>query len=113
MRLCVAVFAVDKTMSIPEPTPSRDIRYQPDCTVTKRRIVDEYKRVFVKHGYEVKILNFISSLKPEMSFDTLKYVSSYADTWFFVESVVKANPQKNPSSMNLVLKIQKDDPNHQ
>ena len=87
-----------KTMSISEPRLLETFDTSLIVTVTKRRIVDKYKRVFVERGYEVEDLNFVSPLESEVSFDPLKYVSSYADIRFLAESIVKANPQKDKST---------------
>jgi len=87
-----------KTMSISEPRLLETFNTSLIATVTKRRIVNKYRKVFEERGYIVEDLNFIRPTESNISYDPLQYVNSYSDITFLAESIVKANPRKDKSS---------------
>lgn len=87
-----------KTMSISEPRLLETHNSSLVATVTKRRIVNKYKPLFVERGYEVQDLDFVNPQRGDIGYDPLDYVSSYQDIAFLAESIVKANPRKDKSS---------------
>lgn len=87
-----------KTMSISEPRLLETHNSSLIATVTKRRIVEKYKKVFANRGYIVEDLNFINPRDSNIAYDPLRYVDSYSDITFLAESIVKANPKKDKSN---------------
>ncbi len=89
-----------KTMSVSEPRLLETYDTSLVITVTKRRIVNKYKKVFVDRGYEVQDLNFANPTAGDIGYDPLDYVKNYRDITFLAESIVKANPKKENSSFD-------------
>ncbi|MDE5738389.1 MAG: type IV secretory system conjugative DNA transfer family protein [Oscillospiraceae bacterium] len=87
-----------KTMSIMEPRLLETFHSSLVVTVTKRKLVNKYKTVFSKRGYNVLDLNFVKPIESNIAYDPLEYVSSYSDISFLSESIVKANPRKENST---------------
>lgn len=87
-----------KTMSIAEPRLLETLNSSLIVTVTKRRIVNQYKQFFKDKGYLVRDLNFINPKESDIAFDPLRYVTSYKDITFLAESIVAADPKKRGSS---------------
>ena len=83
-----------KTMSVIEPRLLETYNSNPIVTVTKRRIVDKYKPVFRKRGYQVLDMNLIQPMQGNVIYDPLQYVKSYKDARFLAESIVLADPRK-------------------
>lgn len=86
-----------KTMSISEPRLLATSNSSLVATVTKRRIVNKYKSLFIERGYDVQDLDFVSPQRGDIGYDPLDYVSSYQDITYLAEGVVKANPRKDKS----------------
>lgn len=87
-----------KTMSISEPCLLETYNSSVVATVTKRRIVNKYKKVFEERGYTVEDLNFINPKESNVAYDPLYYVKSYSDIKFLADAVVKANPKKEKAT---------------
>ena len=87
-----------KTMSIMEPRLLETFHSSLVVTVTKRKLVNKYKTVFSKRGYNVLDLNFVKPIESNIAYDPLEYVASYSDISFLSESIVKANPRKENST---------------
>ena len=87
-----------KTMSVIEPRLLETFDSSLIVTVTKRRLVDKYKKVFCERGYKVLDLNFVRPTDSNIAYDPLDYVSSYSDITFLAQAVVKANPRKDKST---------------
>ena len=87
-----------KTMSISEPRLLATSNSSLVATVTKRRIVNKYKSLFLERGYDVQDLDFVNPQRGDIGYDPLDYVSSYQDITYLAEGVVKANPRKDKSS---------------
>lgn len=87
-----------KTMSVIEPRLLETFDFNLIVTVTKRRLVDKYKKVFQERGYNVQDLNFVSPMKSNIAYDPLDFITSYADITFLAQAVVKANPRKDKST---------------
>ncbi len=87
-----------KTMSVTEPRLLTTHNSSLIVTVTKRRIVDKYKKMFEERGYVCENLNFVNPSKSTVCYDPLQYVCSYSDITFLAQSIVKANPRKEFSS---------------
>lgn len=79
-----------KTMSVIEPRLLDTFQSSLIVTVTKRRIVDKYKRLFQNRGYEVQDLNFVSPEKSSVSYDPLAYIENDTDIIFLAKSIVKS-----------------------
>ena len=89
-----------KTTGIVEPRLLDTYNTSLIVTVTKRRIVNKYKDMFIKRGFIVRDANFIDPEKSDIAFDPLEYVTSYTDIRFLAEAIVKANPQKDKSNVD-------------
>lgn len=83
-----------KTMSIAEPRLLETLTSSLIVTVTKRRIVNQYKQFFRDKGYAVYDLNFIDPKESDISYDPLQYVTNSKDITFLAESIVMADPKK-------------------
>lgn len=86
-----------KTMSIMEPRLLNTFNSSLVVTVTKRRIVEKYKPLFVERGYFVRDLNFINPSKSNVAYDPLKYIdgfSDYSGITFLAKSIVMSNPKR-------------------
>ena len=62
--------------------------------VTKRRIVEKYKKPLQERGYTVNELDFVNPKESPSGYDPLHYVHSYSDITYLAKSIVKANPKK-------------------
>ncbi len=87
-----------KTMSLMEPRLLETSDSSLIVTVTKRRIVDKYKSIFLAKGYNFLDLNFVNPKISTAAYDPLKYISHYSDITFLAASIVKANPRKEKST---------------
>ena len=83
-----------KTMSIAEPRLLETLASSLIVTVTKRRIVNQYKQFFRDKGYVVRDLNFINPGESDIAYDPLQYVTGHKDITFLAESIVMADPKK-------------------
>ncbi|MCD7884673.1 MAG: type IV secretory system conjugative DNA transfer family protein [Lachnospiraceae bacterium] len=87
-----------KTLSISEPRLLETCHSSLITTVTKRRIVNKYKPVFLKRGYAVQDLDFVDPSRGNVGFDLLCCVKTDKDISFLAESIVNADPRKNRSN---------------
>lgn len=90
-----------KTMSISEPCLLEVCRSKNSSliiTVTKRRIVEKYKPILEKEGFEVLDLNFVHPLEGNVGYDPLVYSKSYKDMAFLAEAIVKAGQKSQGSN---------------
>lgn len=87
-----------KTMSISEPLFLETFNKSIIATVTKRRIVEKYKPMFLDRGYEVVDINFANPSLSDAAYDPLQYVRSYEDITYLAHAIVYANPQKEKNS---------------
>ena len=87
-----------KTVSVTEMRLLNTYSTNLVVTVTKRRIVNKYKKLFEERGYVVEDLNFTYPTKSKIAFDPLQYIKSYTDITFLAESIVKADPKKDKSN---------------
>lgn len=83
-----------KTMSITEPRLLETFDTNLIVTVTKRRIVQKYKQMFLQRGYRVWDLNFVHPMKGTLGYDPLCFMKGYRDIPFLAESLVKAGSKK-------------------
>ena len=79
-----------KTMSISEPRILETYNGSLIITVTKRRIADKYKSMFIKRGYEVETINFVNPNKGSIGYDPLEYIKCNQDITFLADSIVNA-----------------------
>ena len=86
-----------KTMSISEPRLLNTKETSLIATVTKRRIVNEYRPLFEKRGYRVWDLNFADPQKGNIGYDPLSYLKEEKDIAFLAHSLVCADPRKGKS----------------
>lgn len=87
-----------KTLSISEPRLLETCHSSLITTVTKRRIVNKYKSVFLKRGYAVQDLDFVDPSRGNVGFDLLSCIKTDKDISFLAESIVNADPRKNRSN---------------
>ena len=60
-----------KTMSISEPRLLATSNSSLVATVTKRRIVNKYKSLFIERGYDVQDLDFVNPQRGDIGYDPL------------------------------------------
>lgn len=82
-----------KTMSVTEARLLETFNSSLICTVTKRRIVEKYKPILKKRGYNVWDLNFVSPWQ-SVGYDPLKYIGDYSDINNLARSLVMSDPRK-------------------
>lgn len=87
-----------KTMSITEPRLLETKNSSLIVTLSKRRLVKQYRPLFLKRGYTVWDLDFINPVNSNVSYDPLSYVRNFADIVFLAESIVMADPKKKESN---------------
>lgn len=86
-----------KTMSVIEPRLLETYESSLIVTVTKRRIVDQYRAMFEERGYVVEELNFIEPEKSTVSYDPMQYTERNSDITFLAQAIVKSDPRKENS----------------
>lgn len=96
--LVCASSGAGKTMSIIEPRLLETYNSSLVVTVTKRKIVDKYKKLFVKRGYRVLDMNFSSPNQNGVCFDLLDNIRTDTDIAYLAQSIVMANPAKKNSN---------------
>lgn len=87
-----------KTCSISEPRLIETKRQSLIATVTKRRIVRKYRKLFEKRKYKVLDLDFVHPERGNIAYDPLDYLYEYSDITFLARSIVLANPRKERSN---------------
>ncbi len=83
-----------KTMSLVEPRLLTTCNASLVVTLTKRKLVNRYRRVFESRGYRVEELNFAVPQESTVAYDPLAYINSYEDITFLARSIVMADPKK-------------------
>ena len=83
-----------KTMSVFEPRLLETFESSVVATVTKRKVVNKYSKLFKDRGYEVLDMNFTDLKSSNVSYDPLKFLKSYTDITFLANSIVQSNPKK-------------------
>lgn len=76
-----------KTMSILEPTLLNTYNSSLIVTVTKRRLIDTYSKIFKERGYKVLELNFVEPQKSNCSFELFDYVKTDEDLDYLAQSI--------------------------
>ena len=79
-----------KTMSVAEPRLLETYETSLVVTLTKRKLINKYKDVFKKRGYNVWDLNFANPKASEVSYDPLKYIKSHQDITYLATALVEA-----------------------
>ena len=87
-----------KTMSISEPRLLHTYHSSLIMTLSKRRLIAKYIKLFQTRGYKVLDLNFVSPEKSEISYDPLQYLKSWTDVTYLAEAIVMADSRKKNSS---------------
>lgn len=80
-----------KTMSIIEPRFLYNENSNMVVTVTKRRIIKEYRGMLESRGYDVSEINFAHPEDSDVGFDPLDYVTNYNEIRFLAEAIVTQN----------------------
>lgn len=78
-----------KTMSVTEPRLLNTFDSSLIVTMTKKRLVKQYRPLFRKRGYSVQVLNFADPAHSTVCYDPLKYITGYADIRFLASAIVK------------------------
>lgn len=87
-----------KTMSYAEARLLETNESSMIVAVSKRRLVEKYKLMFEKRGYQVLDLNFADPENSEVAYDPMAYVKKESDMVYLAESIVYANPKKRENS---------------
>jgi len=95
--LVVGSSGAGKTMSVAEARLIGTKNSSLIVSVSKRSLVDRYKKYFAVKGYRVYDINFANPDKSDVFFDPMKYVSSDADITYLASSIVMADSQKRNS----------------
>ncbi|MBO5371604.1 MAG: type IV secretory system conjugative DNA transfer family protein [Lachnospiraceae bacterium] len=86
-----------KTMSLIEPKLLCTNNSSIVLTLSKRRLVNTYTKLFEQRKYQVWDLNFVSPEKSQMGYDPLLYVKSWTDVTYLAEAIVMADVRKKDS----------------
>ena len=86
-----------KSMSITIPNMLHSRHQSMIISVTKRKIVDEYKGWHISHGYNVEIVDFVHPELSTAGFEPLRYAKNEKDLSALIESIVMMNPRKQKS----------------
>ena len=86
-----------KTMSFIEPRLLDTEKSSLVVTLTKRRLVQKYKPMFLDKDYKVYDLDFVNPTSADIAYDPVDYVTNGSDVWFLADSIIKANPRKEHS----------------
>lgn len=84
-----------KSMSYSEPCLLETKHSNLMIKLSKRKLIDKYKPLFKKRGYNVKILDLVHPAKSNVAFDPLYYVKSDTDAIHLAETLVKLDPEKS------------------
>lgn len=86
-----------KTMSISEPRLLYTHHSSLIMTLSKRKLIARYSRLFGSRGYQVWDLNFASPEESGISYDPLQYLKSWIDVTYLAEAIVMADSRKSDS----------------
>lgn len=86
-----------KTMSLIEPKLLCTNNSSIVLTLSKRRLVSTYAKLFQQRNYQVWDLNFVSPEKSQIAYDPLQYVNSWTDVTYLAEMIVMADVRKKES----------------
>ncbi len=86
-----------KTMSISEPRLLYTRHSSLVMTLSKRRLIAKYTRLFRSRGYQVWDLNFVSPEESQISYDPLQYLKNWVDVTYLAEAIVMADARKKDS----------------
>lgn len=108
--VCVGSSGSGKTTSVIIPKLLETAESSLVCSVSKRRIVDEFIPLFKKRGYKVIDINFAQPEKSALTFDPLQYITSEEDIAYLSSALVmnerkansKADPYWDTTSINLL-----------
>ncbi len=92
--LVVGSSGCGKTVSVAEARLLETFNSSLIVTVTKRRLVDKYKNIMIKRGYEVQDLDFTNPINSNIGYDPLVYVKSYHDITYLAKSIVLADAER-------------------
>lgn len=79
-----------KTKSISEPRIITSRNSSLICTLTKRKLVDQYRYELEKRGYEVEELNFVNPEQGDVCFDPFGYLKRTADVDHLAGAIIEA-----------------------
>lgn len=96
--LVVAASGAGKTVSITEAMLLAVYVLSMIVIVTKRRIIDKYRRLLQRRGYEVLVLDYVHPDQGNVGYDPLDFICSYQDITFVANSIVMSNPRKERSN---------------
>ena len=84
-----------KTMSIIEPRLLETHNTSLVVTVTKRKLVRKYGKMFTSRGYRVLDLNFAMPKTSNISYDPIRYISGYTDIRHLADSIINTENEIN------------------
>ena len=96
--LVVASSGAGKTVSITEAMLLAVYVLSMIVIVTKRRIIDKYRRLLQRRGYEVLVLDYVHPDQGNVGYDPLDFICSFQDITFVAKSIVMSNPRKERSN---------------
>ena len=100
-RVVVGGAGTGKTFSLLEPELLESLRTRETNRIvicTKRRVVEKYKRMFLRAGYMVYDLNFADPDAANCTYDPVYYLKNEEDITNMAEAIVMANERKERSN---------------
>lgn len=92
--LMVGASGSGKTMSYAEMRLLNTNESSMILTLSKRRLVKKYLKLFEERGYNVYSLDLTAPLDSTVSYDPMAYIRSTADITYLARSIVMADPNK-------------------
>ena len=89
-----------KTMSLSEPKLPCTKNASLVLTLSKRKLVKTYRKLFQKRNYHVLDMNFVSPEDSQASYDPLQYVKGWMDVTYLSQAIVMADPHKKDAKVD-------------
>ena len=89
-----------KTMSLSEPKLLCTKNASLVLTLSKRKLVKTYRKLFQKRNYHVLDMNFVSPEDSQASYDPLQYVKGWMDVTYLSQAIVMADPHKKDAKVD-------------
>ena len=90
-----------KTASIIIPKLLETTKSSIVCSVSKRRVVDQFIPVFKQRGYKTVDINFSQPEKSDFCFDPIQYIKSEEDVAYLSNAIIMNNPRKLQSHADI------------
>lgn len=98
--MVIAGSGAGKTMSVMEPRLLETKDSNLVITLSKRKLVRKYTRLFQKRGYQVYDLNYADPVSGNVTYDPMDYIRDNSDIQFVAKSIIKGQIGKEGGSID-------------